>query len=251
MLTQRQYDELQKSLDGLKVVANNFAIRFINDVAARRKYNELTKQMSDDIMHDVKSGKITPLQGADKAKTARNIIMEQVRRITSDIGKAEAEAMKAVGKTLYELENKYALELFKKQFIALTEAERNQVFLKIIARSGKPQAAMNLKMRKLGRAGRLMIILTIAVAVYNVTTAGDKAAAAQREAVTFGGGFLGGAAGGVLAGLACGPGAPVCSTIGVFIGGILGAIGSDYLFDFFSSDSEESLVFDNFGIALM
>lgn len=32
------------------------------------------------------------------------------------------------------------------------------------------------------------------------------------------------------AGLACGPGAPVCSVMGVFIGGALGAMGADFTF---------------------
>ena len=37
-----------------------------------------------------------------------------------------------------------------------------------------------------------------------------------------------GALGGAAAGLVCGPGAPVCVTIGVFVGGALGAFGIDF-----------------------
>lgn len=37
-----------------------------------------------------------------------------------------------------------------------------------------------------------------------------------------------GIAGGALAGLACGPGAPVCVAIGAFVGGALAAFGTDY-----------------------
>ncbi len=40
-----------------------------------------------------------------------------------------------------------------------------------------------------------------------------------------GGGIVGGFAGGAVAGLACGPGAPVCVTIGAFAGGALAAFG--------------------------
>ena len=78
-----------------------------------------------------------------------------------------------------------------------------------------------------------MIIFSLAVSVYNVATAEDKAKAAVNEGVVIGGGFAGGAAGGAVAGLACGPGAPVCVTIGVFVGGALGAFGADLAFDFF------------------
>ena len=42
--------------------------------------------------------------------------------------------------------------------------------------------------------------------------------------------FAGGAAGGALAGLACGPGVPLCVTVGVYVGGALGALGADYSF---------------------
>ena len=187
-----------------------------------------------EILNEVESGKISPLQGAEKAQMARNIIMDQIRKITSDIGKADAEKMKLKGKNLDYLENKYALEKFNKPFNSLSETEKNQVWRKIVIKAGAPNNAINLKVRKFGRVGRLLIVFTLTVAVYNIYTADDKANAAEREGVTLGGGFLGGAAGGAVAGLACGPGAPVCSTIGVFIGGVLGAIGSDYLFNFYS-----------------
>jgi len=235
IMKHKEYDLLYKSLDDLKATAANFAIRFINDEPARIKYNKYVQQMCNEIISEVESGKISPLQGAEKAQTARNLIMEQIRKITSDIGRAEAERMKLKGKTLEQLENKYALEKFKKPFNTLTETERNQVWLTIVKKAGAPNNSVNLKVRKFGRVGRLLIVLTLAVAVYNITTADDKATAAEREGIALGGGFLGGAAGGAVAGLACGPGAPVCSTIGVFIGGLLGAIGSDWLFGFFSN----------------
>lgn len=234
MSKQKQYEELNRSLDDLKATTFNFAIRFINDEPARIKYNKFTQQMCKEILNEVESGKISPLQGAEKAQTARNIIMDQIRKITSDIGKADAEKMKLKGKNLDYLENKYALEKFNKPFNSLSETEKNQVWRKIVIKAGAPNNAINLKVRKFGRVGRLLIVFTLTVAVYNIYTADDKANAAEREGVTLGGGFLGGAAGGAVAGLACGPGAPVCSTIGVFIGGVLGAIGSDYLFNFYS-----------------
>ena len=39
--------------------------------------------------------------------------------------------------------------------------------------------------------------------------------------------------GGAVAGLACGPGAPVCVTVGVFVGGIIGSFGADFTFEYF------------------
>lgn len=62
---------------------------------------------------------------------------------------------------------------------------------------------------------------------YTVATAKDKTGAALHEGATMGAGIAGGMAGGALAGLACSPGAPVCVTIGAFVGGAAAAFGVD------------------------
>lgn len=85
-------------------------------------------------------------------------------------------------------------------------------------------------MRNLSRFGRGLIVLSIAVSVYNVMSAEDKTQAAGREIAVTGAGIVGGMASGALAGLACGPGAPVCVTVGAFVGGALAAFGMDMLF---------------------
>ncbi|MCP1676825.1 hypothetical protein J2T57_003998 [Natronocella acetinitrilica] len=54
-------------------------------------------------------------------------------------------------------------------------------------------------------------------------TADDRAEAAAKEATITG---AGGLDGGALAGLACGPGAPVCVAAGAFAGGAAAAFGA-------------------------
>ena len=83
-------------------------------------------------------------------------------------------------------------------------------------------------MRNLSRAGRGLLVVSIALSVYSVASAEDKAGAARRELAATGAGIGGGIAGGALAGLACGPGAPVCVTVGAFVGGALAAFGVDF-----------------------
>ena len=61
-----------------------------------------------------------------------------------------------------------------------------------------------------------------------VAAAQRDAGAARRELAVTGAGIGGGIAGGALAGLACGPGAPVCVTVGAFVGGALAAFGVDF-----------------------
>ncbi|MDR2852309.1 MAG: hypothetical protein LBV61_04540 [Burkholderiaceae bacterium] len=63
------------------------------------------------------------------------------------------------------------------------------------------------------------------MSVYEVMAADDKIKTAGREITVTGAGMGGGIAGGALAGLACGPGAPVCVTVGAFVGGALAAFG--------------------------
>jgi hypothetical protein len=91
-------------------------------------------------------------------------------------------------------------------------------------------------MRTLGRAGRGLIVLSIALSVYSVATAEDPWEAAARESVVTSTSILGGVAGGAAAGLACGPGAPVCVAVGAFAGGVIVAFGVDFAWDAFSGD---------------
>lgn len=75
---------------------------------------------------------------------------------------------------------------------------------------------------------RSLIVLSLGISVYTVSTAENKYEAAKREVAITGAGVGGGVAGGALAGLACGPGAPVCVAVGAFAGGALAAFGVSY-----------------------
>ncbi|WP_373417324.1 hypothetical protein, partial [Vibrio sp. B181a] len=70
-----------------------------------------------------------------------------------------------------------------------------------------------------------LIVLSIGLSVYTIATSENKLETAGREALVAGAGIGGGIAGGAIAGLACGPGAPVCVSVGAFIGGTLAAFG--------------------------
>lgn len=242
MVDRSQNKELKESLDFLKVEANNFALMFIPDSKVRLEYIRQLNNLSDSLMHEVKTGKLTPRQGAELAQATRNLIMEQMRVKTSDFGRAIAKARKPSGKKFFELEMKYSLEKYNKTPELLSTAERNQVWLEIVKSSGRTDDVIDRLMRKLGPIGKRLIVLTVVISAYNVATADDKTEAAAHEAATLSGGFLGGAAGGAAAGAVvgvfCGPGAPLCEPVtvglGVFIGGIMGALGADCAFNFFS-----------------
>ena len=172
-------------------------------------------------------GKISWKQAAAEAQEVRNIIMSMIRDKSTPIGKAMAQALKSEGKTLNELIAKKTQAMFGKDilFDALKTEQKNSVYSEIVKSAGKSNPKVNLSMQRLSSAGRGLIFLSVGVSVYNVVTAEDKVKEAAKEVTVTGGGIVGGMAGGALAGLACGPGAPICVTVGVFIGGGLAAFG--------------------------
>ncbi|MEE9412695.1 MAG: hypothetical protein V3V22_06540 [Methylococcales bacterium] len=93
----------------------------------------------------------------------------------------------------------------------------------------RTRSSVNAPAKNYSSLGRGLLVVTLGIAVYNIAVAEDKVVATARESVVLGGGFSGGA----LAGLTCSPGVPVCVTLGVFLGGVLGALGADASFGWF------------------
>jgi hypothetical protein len=69
----------------------------------------------------------------------------------------------------------------------------------------------------------------MALSTYEIATSSNKVAAFQKELAINGASIAGGIADGALAGLACGPAAPICVTVGAFVGGSLAAFGTGYI----------------------
>ena len=78
-------------------------------------------------------------------------------------------------------------------------------------------------MMKLSRAAKGLIVLSIRVSVYEIYMSDNKASETGRQVAINGAGIAGGWAGGAVAGLMCGPGAPVCVLLVGFVGGALAA----------------------------
>ena len=222
--------DLQKELELLRIEAANFALRFINDGAVRQQYIAKAKQFSDQLLNDVISGRKTSQAAAKAANAQRNNIMAAARARLSDFGLALSHSAKPQGILLNVLQEKYAMDLFKVSFDKLSSLQREQVWMTIIKKAGTTSRQWSTLASKTAVAGRGLLLFSLGVSVYNVTTAENKPKALGREVVTTGSGLLGGAGGGALAGLACGPGAPICIGIGIFLGGMLGSWGGGSLF---------------------
>ena len=239
--------KLEAALLGLKATAQNFATGFINDEVVRKRYLRLINKYCKETREAVLKGEMSPKEGELAANQLRNGVMNATRDQTSELGLAYAKTLKKEGRALPELEAKYAAKKFSKTFEALSENEKNQVYLEIIEASGRDDIATTALVMKLGKLGRGLLVISLAIVIYNVATAEDKMKAVTREAVGLGGSVGGGVVGGALAGggatlaggWAAGPGYPIVVGIGVFAGGIAGAFGADFLFDWMNSSDDD------------
>lgn len=201
------------------------------DGAARAAYGRQIRAMVDELRAQVTAGRLTWRQAAEQAHEARNVVMDLVRSRSTPVGRAWAEQIKREGRTLNELIARKTLQLFPEvgDFNALSAAQKERVYAAIVESAARSNPRVDALMRRLSRAGRGLLVVSVALSVYQVATADDKLSAAGREVAVTGAGIGGGIAGGALAGLVCGPGAPVCVAVGAFVGGALAAFGVDLL----------------------
>lgn len=224
-------DDLRHVTQLLEAEAAVFAKRFIQDASVRKEYMRLTKEFADDLLRAVDSGKMPAKRAAELGHSMRNSLLESARLKSSDIGRAIAESIKSTGLTLAQLQEKYALKQFGKAFDKLADAQKSQVYREIVKASGRARPSVSRSAARWGKAGRGLVVLSVGLVAYDIYTAENKPKAAATGGASIGGGMLGGAAGGAAAGLVCGPGAPICSGVGILVGGGLGALGASSLVD--------------------
>lgn len=217
--------QLDQALAALQASAQNFAWRFIRDANARSTYVQRIAQAAAELRADVVAGRVGAAEGAALAVQTRNTILEEVRAITSAIGKAGAQSIKPQGMTLDDALQKAAEKLFPgRHFADLNVAQKRQVFNEVIEASGRSKPRITGQIPKWTRIGRGLAVVTIAISVYNIWEAQNKLRQSAKEGATLIGGALGGAAANASAGFLCGPGAPICVTALFVIGGVAGAI---------------------------
>jgi len=229
---QRSDEEaFENAIKSLEASAASAGMHLEIDSTARRIYTREIKVMSDNLRRDVAKGKLTWAQAAEQAQATRNAVMQLTRSRTTPVARAFAEHKKAEGRGLNALIAEKTAKLFGKNtvFAKLTPSKQNRVFAEVVASAGRSQPAITRNVRRLSYLGRGVILLSLALSTYNVLTARDKSTAVKRELVTTTAGIGGSIAAGALAGLACGPGAPVCVTIGAFVGGALAAFGASFI----------------------
>jgi hypothetical protein len=218
-----QSKALESALMAFDGTALVFSERFIKDARVRANYVDQAKAASRELEAYVSMGEMSAEEAALKINEFRNALLEASRLNSSDIGRAFAVVEKATGLT----QAKDAAKLFKREFATLSAAERDTVLMEIVRAGGRPNPKFTGLAGKLGKAGKGLLIVSFAFAAYNVATSDRPGREAVKQTASIGAGILGGAA----AGLACGPGAPVCVAVGAVVGGIAVALGTEQLFD--------------------
>lgn len=141
-----------------------------------------------------------------------------------------AQKFKVTGYSLNELVARHASLNYGEDVIFknLSSAKKDRVYASIVKSSGKSNAKISAALSRLSNVGRALIVISLGVSTYNIVTSTDKLSTTRRELLSTGAGIGGGIAGGALAGLACGPAAPLCVTMGAFVGGALAAFGAGF-----------------------
>lgn len=230
-MSQSQKETFDNAVKSLEATAASAGIHLEVDTTARRMYALHIKAMSDNLRIAVARGKLTWVQAAEQAQATRNVIMQLTRSRTTPSARAFAEQAKAEGHGLNALVAEKTVKLYGKSalFAKLSPSRQNRVFAEIVASAGRSRPTITRNIRRLSFMGRSLILLSLALSTYNVLTARKKSAALKRELLTTAAGVSGSIAAGAIAGLACGPGAPVCVTIGAFAGGALAAFGAGFI----------------------
>lgn len=219
-----QFDLAMKALE---TQIANVGAHLTIDATARTGYARQIRAMSQRLVNDALTGKITWTYAAKQAQQTRNIIMEIFRRRSTPVGRAMAQGIKRTGYSLNELVGRHTIVHYGQSavFKNLSISQKNIVYASIVKSAGHSNDTITKVLGRLSHAGRGLVVMSLSISAYNIATSTDKLSATGKEILSTGASISGGIAGGALAGLACGPGAPVCVTIGAFVGGTLAAFG--------------------------
>jgi 23S rRNA maturation mini-RNase III len=241
-----QDSPLDRALELMEGAALRFSLDAISDEKIRASYLRNIKRMSLQTIEDVKAGKITAQEGVAFSHEMRNKILTEHRKLTSAQGLAVVQKKKQDGRTLKWLLDRYSNDLFKKSYETLSAAEQQKVHYTILEAAGRDDAKFTKGTKKMVIMGKLGVLVTAALATYQILEADNKPKEAARQGIIVGGG----AAGGILAGAGvialCGPGAPLCAIAVVLVGSVVGGAAGGLVADSLDEELEEFSHWDIF-----
>jgi hypothetical protein len=229
---QRGFEAFSREADALHGLVTSTGVVAAWDGQVRLMYQTAIRSAIEHIRSQALSGAITWHAAADQAQQLRNELLGAMRARSSSLGVALAQWMKSEGLGFNALVARYTVRLYGSQaaFTSLSAAQQQRVFAEIVEAAARSRPVANSMGQVLRIGGRSLFLIAVAVSLYEVATSTNPARTAAKEVAVLGAGLGGSVAGGALAGLACGPGAPVCVAIGAFVGGAMFALGASAFF---------------------
>ncbi|MBC3209102.1 hypothetical protein HU755_20045 [Pseudomonas sp. SWRI111] len=241
-----QDSPLDRALELMEGSALRFSLDAISDEKIRASYTKNIKRMSQQVRDDVKAGRITAQEGVKFSHEMRNKIMMEHRKFTSAQGLAIAQRKKKDGKGLKTLLDIYSENLFQKGYDSLSDVEKNKVHYAILESSGRDNARFTAGTKKMLVMGKLGVLVTAALATYQILKADNKPKEAARQGIIVGTGAVGGVLAGMGVSALCGPGAPICAIAVVLAGTIAGGVAGEAVASSLDEELEELTHWDIF-----
>jgi len=230
---------LERALESFEGAALKFSADAISEATQRENYNRNVKRVKAEVLTEVKAGRVSVKEAAEHCYEMRNKIMVEVRKMTSLQGRAVAEHRKRISPTLEKLLNDKSVAHFGRTFNELNSQQKTAIHYRTIESSARPDAGYNTANKVLRVTGKVLIIVTVVYAAYDIVSAENKAKEAIKQGAAIGGGVAGTVVSGVAFSWVCGPGAPVC-TIGILLaGGIAGSWATSKFMDSIDQELEE------------
>ncbi|MER2100997.1 MAG: hypothetical protein ABS999_03845 [Pseudomonas atacamensis] len=241
-----QDSPLDRALELMEGSALRFSLDAISDEKIRASYTKNIKRMSQQVRDDVKAGRITAQEGVKFSHEMRNKIMMEHRKFTSAQGLAIAQRKKKDGKGLKTLLDIYSENFFQKGYDSLSDVEKNKVHYAILESSGRDNARFTVGTKKMLVMGKLGVLVTAALATYQILNADNKPKEAARQGIIVGSGAVGGVLAGMGVSALCGPGAPICAIAVVLAGTIAGGVAGEAVASSLDEELEELTHWDIF-----
>jgi hypothetical protein len=241
-----QDSPLDRALELMEGSALRFSLDAISDEKIRASYTKNIKRMSQQVRDDVKAGRITAQEGVKFSHEMRNKIMMEHRKFTSAQGLAIAQRKKKDGKGLKTLLDIYSENFFQKGYDSLSDVEKNRVHYAILESSGRDNARFTAGTKKMLVMGKLGVLVTAALATYQILNADNKPKEAARQGIIIGSGAVGGVLAGMGVSALCGPGAPICAIAVVLAGTIAGGVAGEAVASSLDEELEELTHWDIF-----
>ncbi|WP_025995371.1 hypothetical protein [Pseudomonas viridiflava] len=230
---------LERALESLEGAALKFSSGFISDARQRDNYNRNVSRVKAEVRAHVSSGKVSVKEAAEFCYEARNKIMAETRRHTSVPGRAIAERRKIVSPDLEALLDVKSQKFFGEKFVALDAGQKNSVYYELIESSARPSAEFNTLNKALKVFGKVLVVVTVAYATYEVANAEKKGKAIVKQGVLIAGGAAGTALAGLSVSVVCGPGAPFCAIGLMLAAGVMSGWAASELADSIDDEIEE------------